>query len=226
MKLTLDQIRSKHLAKRSEYVRLYVDEKLSLNQIGKIHGVTKQAVSIALKKAGVTARPVGMSRTEIDRDVLYELYNVQRLSAHAVGSILNASHTLIRKRAAEYGFNRRATDNLRLTFDPEMLRRLYIKEGLTQKQVSLRLGCGIRVAVRELNRYRLFYKDKREAKPKPKPDPTEGRRLAKLYLGERLSIREIGEIFQISRHMTKLLLDLHNIERRKDWYPGWKKRVK
>ena len=218
--MTLDQIRSKNLAKRTEYVRLYVEKKLSLNQIGRIHGVTKQAVSLALKKAGVTARPVGMSRKEIDRDVLYDLYHVQRLSADAASRILNCSLSLITKRATEYGFNRHAADKIRLTFDPEMLRRLYFEEGLTQKQVARRLGCGTRVAVRELIRCGLTYNYKRKAKPKPEPDPTEGRRLAELYLGQRLTIREIGEIFRISRARATRLLDLHNIERRKDWRRG------
>jgi transposase len=89
--------------------RLYVQERLSVNAIAAALGYGAFKIREALDLHGIpTKRPSEWRRhfrprTEIDKDLLEELYVGQQLSGEAIGHLLRVHPTTVRLRLHEYG---------------------------------------------------------------------------------------------------------------------------
>lgn len=92
--------------RHAEFERLYLEEKLTLQEIGERFGVSRQAVHDALTRRGVTMRPRSVPRTptmaevvkeRIDVGELVRRYTVERRPVYKLAEDLGISLVLIRQ---------------------------------------------------------------------------------------------------------------------------------
>lgn len=94
---------SRSLVTEDELRALYVDRGLSTGEIGKMFGISRQAVSYRLRAAGIEARSsVGV---EISEDRLRALYVDAGLSARAIALIYDTYPQRVLDLCVEYGID-------------------------------------------------------------------------------------------------------------------------
>lgn len=137
----------------SEVLTLYQVGGLSVRDIAGRLGLSRSRVSGILRQAGVEVTARGRGRPRLARraplpaslpDILRELYIEQRLTVRAIGGLLGVSESTVRARLVELGVPRRTKggfDRLdRLDPDPNLVRELYVEQGMTSDAVAAALG--------------------------------------------------------------------------------------
>jgi len=165
--------------------RLYEDEGLSLAEVGKRFGVSRQRVHQEFVKAGIKTR--GRVLKSLDRKVLHRLYVVTRLSISETAKKLGVSSGVVERELERHGIERRT--NNRLEFDRELIERLYVKQGLSQIETGKRLGVHARIVMRELRRYGITLRHA----GRYAPVRIERDLLDRLYVQDKLSTETIGK---------------------------------
>jgi DNA-binding CsgD family transcriptional regulator len=144
-----------------QLAHLYLCEELSTYAIGLITGMNRQRVTRRLHHAGIPLRPRGAGRPrpeqrqgdppELDR-VLEELYLQRRLTTQQIAVILAMPERTVRARLRRYGIRSRTRGNWnrehRRTIPADVLRGLYIDDGLTADEVARRLGTSRKTVLR------------------------------------------------------------------------------
>lgn len=134
--------------------RLYVDEELDDADIARRFGVATWAVSRRRRAAGIVRDPSRKIRPGPPDSVL-----AARISAGAtvaeIATEFEAPAATVRRWLAHAGVEnpraRPATKAKRVNLDVEELRRLYVDEDLTAREVGARLGCSGRLVLRHLH---------------------------------------------------------------------------
>lgn len=110
--------------------RLYVDEGLTLEEIGALLGVSPQTVSNRLRRTSIAARSSpSMPRLDVDGREVARLYSEEGMSAPAIARALGCGVSTLYSRLDAAGVPRRATGGGRSRRPPgETLRVLYVSE--------------------------------------------------------------------------------------------------
>ena len=90
--------------------------------------------------------------------------------------------------------------------DAELLRRLYVDQGLTQKEIAEKLGCGSHTVYKYLKEYDI---SRAESDNYTDPDW-----LREKYHGEGLSMVEVGELCGVGLDAVSYQMRKHGIDRR------------
>lgn len=178
--------------------RLYVDEGLSLRQVAGRLGLTSDKLRLRLVRAGVEVRPPGRSPSTVplEREWLADAYALRLLSHEEIAGEAGCSVAHVRNELRRHGIGRHRVPAalppgwLRLT--PELLRELYVEEGLTASEVAERVGGSAARVLAALRRAGI---------PTRAPGTPSGRRLTRLtpellhqlYVVEELSTVEIAK---------------------------------
>src|SRR4030095_1838861 len=79
----------------SEIIELYVKREMSMTQVAKHFGVSKQAISLRLKRAGIITRPAAQSTVpkppQFKKSILEKLYIDEELTVERVAERLNTT---------------------------------------------------------------------------------------------------------------------------------------
>lgn len=132
---------------------MYSLDRLSVRQIAWQLHLQRPLVSAVLHDAGLEVPERGRGRARPARrarlpeelpDMLRELYVEQRLTARAVGERLGVSESTVRARLVELGVPRRTKGGFdrfdRLDPDPDLVRELYVEQGMTSDEVGAAVG--------------------------------------------------------------------------------------
>ena len=108
-----EPIESKYEEHIDDIVRLYVEEKVSANQIGKMYGTSHSMIITLLHKYGIETRGmqeaqfayVGKEPDDIfyDANELDALHHKHKLSCHDIGDLLNISPGAVRRQMNKLG---------------------------------------------------------------------------------------------------------------------------
>lgn len=109
-----------------ELARLYQQEELSLTEIAKRFGVSRQAVHYRLRQAGVEMRPPGQPAAKITRQDLYRLYVEEKKPVYVIVKELRTHTVRVYELLDEFNIKRR-TKRVRPVKYPQ-LRELKIGE--------------------------------------------------------------------------------------------------
>jgi len=105
-------------------------------------------------------------KIEIDKKTLEKLYCKDKLTCYQIANILGVSETTVRRRLREYGIPIRRTSEAQLKVmkrpSREELEKLYIKLGMTLRQIAEIYGVDITTVHRWLRKYNIKRKDYEE----------------------------------------------------------------
>src|SRR5687767_8737570 len=94
--------------KLNEMRRLYEKEKKTLEEIGNIFGITRQAVSDRFKRSGIILRQAKPQGKKLDRKRLVELYVDKKLTISEVAKELKTSNKKVTEELEKYKIPRRS----------------------------------------------------------------------------------------------------------------------
>jgi hypothetical protein len=114
--------------------KLYWDEGLNINQIGKKYEVDPKTVYFRMIRLDIPFRNRSKPLA-IEPDVLRELYCEKHLTCLQISKLFNASDTHIKNKLQEYGITARHTTN-RKNIDLDAVVKFYIDEKLSCKDIS------------------------------------------------------------------------------------------
>jgi hypothetical protein len=193
-------------------LNLITDEKkennLSYSELGECFGVCAQTVCNWFEKKGIKARKrthsqkfvdsMSQKRIVLDERTLRKLYIDDKLSIEKIAEKLNSRYDLVRSNLQRFKIPIRSIEiytTSKLT--SELLKRLYVDEDLTSRQIADRLGYS---ALTIQKRLHIFGIKKRVLKRFPKDQ------LIELYSNEKLSIKNI--LKQLGTSHTFLYINL------------------
>jgi predicted DNA-binding protein YlxM (UPF0122 family) len=124
---------------------------LSMKEVGLEFGVSAQRVEQILKKAGVETRKYTRSnrllqarrkkRKVLSKELLLKFYKEERLPVFEIIEKLGISHPLLYENLEFHNIPKRKTEEIGHSKLTEgLLRRLYLEEDLTAKEIAQKLG--------------------------------------------------------------------------------------
>lgn len=134
--------------------KLYLDEKLSMNECAAHFGCSSSLIELKLGAYDIPTRPPGSEPVEIAEEELYELYVEAGLSTVDIAEKFDCHNSTISDRLAEYGIKARGPNHGRSLQIPEdELRRLYVEEERTTYELGEYYNCDPTVIERRLRWY-------------------------------------------------------------------------
>ena len=170
---------------------LYLDQKLTMAQIGSRYGVTAQSIHYHLARLGIGAASRGL-----DRGVLQSLYVDSRLSTPQIAAKLGVTSSKVKRNLVRYGIHRprRLIAHLVSLHSHSDIERLYRLQGMNLTQAAAKLGITRRMFRRLLTHYGITHRH-RGGVPRFDIDSDE---LQRLYIDERRTAVAIAKIFGCS----------------------------
>ncbi|MEW6477431.1 MAG: hypothetical protein AB1679_34700 [Actinomycetota bacterium] len=173
--------------------RLYVEERLSLAEIGERAGCSRAAVGKRLRQAGITARPRGGRARPLDEsdvaDRLRDLYVERGLSVLEVARRLGRSRDWVIARLDRYGLPRRGWQKKpRPALPAARLRRLWVDERRSVPEVAEHFGVPADWVRAELARHAI----RRPRRPPRGLTPLTATVLEDLYVRRGLTAAQIA----------------------------------
>lgn len=189
----------------TEAIRLYVEERLTLKEVGARLGVSLSTAWDILQKAGVSRRRKGPRWGKWTRrhEEIARAYVEEGLTLEEVGRRFGLSPSTVfyvLQKAGVGGRRRRGRD---LTQRNQDIARLYLEERLTLGEIGERFDVSQKWVRRILKR--LGVSLRRRSRGPPEPEHLRGRNeeIARLYAEGDLTLREIGERFNLSRERVR-----------------------
>src|SRR5581483_1856512 len=194
----------------------YLRRGLSANALAAELGCSSQKVRDDLRRHGLTLRPQAQTAPGLDTlgdDGLRRLYFEERLSLAEIAERAGCSTIAVAKRSRKAGITARPRGGPNHPLDEsavaDLLRDLYIEQGLSVLEVARRLGHGRDWVVDRLDRYGL---PSRRWQKKPRP-PLPAARLRRPWADERRSVPEIADHFGVPADWVRAELARHAISR-------------
>jgi transposase len=176
-----------------------------MTQIGQRFGVSRQRIHQRLKEAGVQSRPNTQPPIFLDRQILYQLFILRGLTMKLVGEHLGVSPGIVSRELRRYKIARPVAHRRRC-LDRDLLYHFYVTQGLDQREVAGRVGLSLRIVRRELRRHNIEFRHR----PGPKTHFTRDQ-LSKLYIGKRLTCKEVGKVLHINEKTVSSWLKRYGI---------------
>jgi predicted DNA-binding protein YlxM (UPF0122 family) len=95
-------------SKLKEMLRLYQEEKKTLEEVGKVFGISRQAVHDRLKRAGITFRPCKPQKKKLDLKTLIYLYVDKKLTIAEVAKELKSTRKKVTEELERYKIPKRS----------------------------------------------------------------------------------------------------------------------
>lgn len=129
-------------------IQLYVDEKKSSTEIGKIFGITHRTVLNILKRRDIQPRTLSQSQFNYNKkdipsdlqdvNIMYELYVQQQMSLKDIGIKYNVSPHVVKRLLIEYGIQVRTQREAHLLYAPRGDQHPNWKGGISPLEARIR----------------------------------------------------------------------------------------
>ena len=131
--------------------RLYLKEKKTTREIGKMFGCSYNTVNYWCRKYGIKLRPQTCQRVHLDKSTLERLCVKEERPLKEVAEILSCYYVTVRKRCKEYGMPLKGQRIKGVT--KALLKKLYVQEGKSSREVAKILGCWSTTALYRCRQY-------------------------------------------------------------------------
>ena len=193
-----------------EFARLYVEEGLSLRDVGARFGLSGERVRRVLESAGTIRRSRGGRHTReqpAERSAeTVRLYGEGGLTLAEIAARFGLSSLIVARILEKAGVPRRrgssALTRSQLAERAEQVLRLSLEEGLTQKEVGVRLGVSGATACRTLVGMGVKVSGRRAEQRMQRAEE-----IVHAYVGEGLRLQEIGARFGLHRDTVAEILE-------------------
>ena len=153
----------KSYGRNQRMIELY-QSGLSMREVGLEFGMSGQRVEQILKKAGIETRRYTRSnrlfearkskRKVISKELLLELYKDEELSVFEIIKKLGVSYVSFYKSLKYHNIPKRKTQGIHYSaLTEEILRRLYLEEGLTAREIAQKLGFAAITVKKRLSKF-------------------------------------------------------------------------
>ncbi len=127
-------------------------------------------------------------KKELDKETLTRLYIKEKRSLRAIAKMYGLSPTTVRYRSIKYGIKLRENIGLkRVALKKSVLKKLYVKEGRSSKEVAEMLSCSPATVLKRCKEYNIPLKCQ-------KVEGLSKALLQKMYVKEGKTLREIAKI--------------------------------
>jgi DNA-binding CsgD family transcriptional regulator len=134
---------------------------------------------------------------ELDKETLKRLYLKEKRSTYDIAQMSGCSSTKVRYRCIKYGIKLRPKTRRRtLHLDKSILKRLYVEEGKSLKEVAETLSCSPGTVRNRCNEYGIQLRTQRMKKIS---QPL----LQRLYVKEGKTTREVGNALGCSFELVR-----------------------
>ncbi|MGH9041054.1 MAG: hypothetical protein ACRDZ3_12570 [Acidimicrobiia bacterium] len=140
---------------------LYVRQQLTIRQVAALTGLSPRQVWRRLEEAGIPRRPSGPQRTEVDVNVLEDLYLRRGLSMDAVARELRVSRGVVERNLRNHHIRR----TRRPRIPRAVLQDLYVERRLGASTVADRTGTSKAIVLADLRYWGLDRRAGGGAKP-------------------------------------------------------------
>lgn len=188
---------------------LYIRQKKSATQIGKILNCDRTTALYYLHKYNISTRPTGSQPLNLGQDLLYNLYIRQGKGTCEIGKKLNCGKTTVLSSLHKYGIPIRPPTK-KLNFSRSLLHNLYIKQMRSTRQVGKVLNCTQFTVLRYLRKYNIPVRLKWPQLLNLNQDL-----LYDLYTKQKKSAYKIGKILNCSSGAIRKCLHKYNIPTRR-----------
>jgi transposase len=209
--------------------RLYIEERKSTNEIGKILNVSGTTVLKWLKDAGVPIRnqyeaKLAQHHKEIERpsaEQLRKWYVEEKMNTYEIGKLVGVSYSLINKWLREANIPiRNYYESRGYSFEKlskEQLMKWYLDERKSTREIAKIVGVdsnSVRQWLKDANIKRRTLSDAQFAIYDKEIESPSDEQLHKWYIDERKSTREIGELVGVTYPTVRRWLREAGIPRR------------
>lgn len=192
-------------------LHLYIDNRLSLAEVGRRLGVTRQDVHFRVKKAGISTRlnrpiPPKFSRRqlkEMQRLYMNEVYSLDRLAQH-----FGTRRDFLRECLENLGVKLYKTNRPRIRLKRLVLHDLYVRERLSVRAIADRLGIAQTTVMREMHRHKI------KTRPPNATIKIDRGKLYDLYVTEKLNQGQVAKILGVCQATIRRALKRHKIKHR------------
>lgn len=139
---------------RETVAALYTRQDLTVTEIGRRLGVSGNTVTNLILRYGIERRQTAAQRSGIrkNRELLYELYVINRMSSAQIAQTLGIHESYVNKCLRFHGIEKRP---LKITLEREVIKKLIVDEALSYRRAAKKLGVSCKVLIREVRRYGL-----------------------------------------------------------------------
>ncbi len=193
-----------------EVCRLYIEDGLSLKEVGKIFGFkTGAPIKRILEAEGLELRSAGAQKTDINSEEVCRLYLEEELSLDKIGEHFGLKSRSPVKRILETaGVEIRPVGFQKIDIDHDEVYRLYFEERKDLKEIADHFDCKSTDPI-----HRIFdeqgWKTRYQETYEKDFEPEE---VFRLYNEDGLSLRKIGEHFGVSIGPIRRIFEEHNME--------------
>lgn len=191
---------------------LYWDKGMTLREIGLHYGLSESTIHKRMEELGVPRRAAGPQGKDFPpAEELRELYWDKGMTLREIGLHYGLSENAVYKRMETLGIPRRSTGPRSKELpSKEELQKLYWEEERTLREI----GDRYEVSADVIRRRMKFLGINRRAGGGRVREPSSAEELRRLYWDERLTMREIGERFGVSRQRIHQKMEALGIPRR------------
>lgn len=191
---------------KEELARLYYQEGLTCGEIGAQYGVSDTTVSNRMREYGMERRS---NYIAIPKETLERLYYEEGLNQKEIGERLGVSDCKVRHQMQEYGLNVRGKP---VNIPQEEVARLYYEEGLTQEEIGERYGVTISGISQRMRKWGMETRTQSDYKIDISRETIE-----ELYYGKKMTLKQIGEIFEVDAQTIRNRMKEYGMSRRGHW---------
>jgi len=188
---------------KEELKKIYYEKKLSIADISNYFTCSKNAISYWLRKYSLKLRTSSesmalfnnKSKIKIDKDELYTLFILNKLTLFQIAKIYNCEiHTIIR-RLREYNITNKFSNGKKFTLTKRDLESLYLKKKLTTYTIAAKYGYCQGTIWKKLKQYNIKTRTPHELNSNVPSKEI----LYNLYINKKLSTWEIEKKYDYGR---------------------------
>ena len=175
-------------------IRDLINEGLNLSAISRKLKFSRDVIRRVVRENDIE-RDLCHKKPVISKEDLYNLYCTKNHDLLKISKIYKCSRTYISQKLKEYGIPLRHGKYNAISFDKEQLRKWYLEDNLTQKQISEKMNCSINTVAKYLKEYNI--KDHKISRLE---------KIEKLFRSGITNLSDLSQIVGIGKYEIKLKL--------------------
>lgn len=140
---------------KEEFIELYVNQKMTIDQIAKLQNVTAGAIRYTMQRYGIPAR--SFRRKEVNEEIVNQmihLYTNELKSLHEISDITNINYSHVRDLLKESGVIMRDKSNCQVNY--QQVRGTFDNLDIDEKSIYQRLRKACGTVIRKLSLQKKF----------------------------------------------------------------------
>ena len=193
------------LPSKESLINYYVHQKLTMQEIADILKISKTKVFKLIKKYQIDIIKTPRNKLAPSKDNLTDLYN--KLTMEEISKKLNVNRATVSKWLSDYNIEKQNSYEEKIAPPKEELFNLYINNNKTLQEIAILYNTNRNIVSRWFKHYQIKLNQYNQSYKCPDKE-----KLHQLYIDEKLSLNQIGQIFKVDRRTVGSWLKKFEIE--------------